>query len=169
MEERREEIAAVPAPPAAPPVVVDPAPPANVEIVNKTVVREPSPSRSVTSYTTSATPTTYYDRRSISDETPDAPVAVVRHRSTSRSPRDIRAEIRALEDELRDTRLSRRHHHHYRLGSRDGGEIVRAERLPDGSLVLEEEKVEKVEEGHRGVRIEKDRKGRMSISVPKYY
>ncbi|KAL2760049.1 hypothetical protein ACRALDRAFT_1067303 [Sodiomyces alcalophilus JCM 7366] len=164
MEERREEIAVAQAPPPAPAVVVDAPPPANVEIVNKTVVREPSPSRSTTSYTTSSYPSTYYDRRE--DE---LPVAVVRHRSASRSRRDIRAEIRALEDELRDTRVSRRHHHHYRLGSRDGAELVRAERLPDGALVLEEEKVEKVEEGYRGVRIEKDRKGRMSISVPKYY
>ena len=40
--------------------------------------------------------------------------------------------------------------------------------MPDGAVVLFEEKVEKVEEPRRGVRIEKDKKGRMSISVPKY-
>jgi hypothetical protein len=34
--------------------------------------------------------------------------------------------------------------------------------------VLYEEKIEKIEEPSRGVRIEKDKKGRMSISVPKY-
>ncbi|ROT42553.1 hypothetical protein SODALDRAFT_319205 [Sodiomyces alkalinus F11] len=164
MEERREEIFTAPAPAPAP-VVVDAAPPANVEIVNKTVIREPSPARTVTSYTTSATPTTYYEP---SDDVSVAPVAVVRHRSASRSQRDIRREIKALEEELRDTRVGR-HHHDYKIGNRDAGALVRAERLPDGALVLEQEKVEKVEEGYRGTRIERDRKGRMSISVPKYY
>lgn len=45
---------------------------------------------------------------------------------------------------------------------------MRAERLSDGQLVIYEERVEKIEEPRRGVRIEKDKKGRMSISVPKY-
>ena len=49
-----------------------------------------------------------------------------------------------------------------------GRDVVRAERLSDGQLVLYEEGIEKIEEPHRGVRSEKDKKGRMAISVPKY-
>lgn len=49
-----------------------------------------------------------------------------------------------------------------------GREMVRAERLSTGELVLYQEQVERVEEPRNGVRIEKDRKGRMAISVPKY-
>lgn len=44
---------------------------------------------------------------------------------------------------------------------------MRAERLSTGELVLLEETIERVEEPSRGVRIEKDRRGRMSISVPR--
>lgn len=73
-----------------------------------------------------------------------------RSRSRSRSHRDLRPEIRDL---------ARRH------GDR---EIIKAERLSTGELVLYEEEVERIEEPRRGVRIEKDKKGRMSISVPKY-
>ncbi|KAK5654688.1 hypothetical protein OQA88_7012 [Cercophora sp. LCS_1] len=62
-------------------------------------------------------------------------------------------------------RPHRSHSRHARHGSRD---LVRAERLSTGELVLYEEQLVKVEEPSRGVRIEKDRKGRMSISVPKY-
>lgn len=82
---------------------------------------------------------------------------VQRPRSRSRSGREIRAEIRALERELV----------HRPRGPADR-EIVRAERLPDGQLVIMEEKLEKVVEHRKPPRIEKDKKGRMSISVPKY-
>ncbi len=51
------------------------------------------------------------------------------------------------------------------LGER---EIIRTERLPDGQLVVYEEKVEREIAGPKPPRIEKDKKGRMSISVPKY-
>jgi len=44
---------------------------------------------------------------------------------------------------------------------------VRAERLSTGELVLYEEEVEHVEPTRNGVRIEKDKRGRMSISVPR--
>lgn len=81
---------------------------------------------------------------------------VERRRSRSRSRKDIRSEIKALEKELA-----------YR-GKRDiDREIVRTERLPNGDLVVYEESIEKIS-SHKPARIEKDKKGRMSISVPKY-
>lgn len=101
-------------------------------------------------------------REEYSEEVPVGPLALVkserhrsRSRSRSRSHRELRSEIRDLERQYQ----SRRH------GER---EIVKAERLSTGELVLYEEQIEKIEEPRRGVRIEKDKKGRMSISVPKY-
>ncbi|KAK1977036.1 hypothetical protein LZ30DRAFT_278240 [Colletotrichum cereale] len=150
--------------PAAPPTVVQeapppPPPPAPVEIINKTtIIRDVSPARSSTSYTTSTAPT-IYERREYSEEVPIGPMAVAerrRSRSRSRSRKDIRSEIKALEAQLHERR---------RHGNR---ELVRAEQMPDGAVVLFEERVEKIEEPRRGVRIEKDKKGRMAISVPKY-
>ncbi|KAK2008940.1 hypothetical protein LZ32DRAFT_621028 [Colletotrichum eremochloae] len=160
------EVPAAPAPEPAPapapapaPTVVEAAPPAPapVEVVNKTtIIRDVSPARSSTSYTTSTAPT-IYERREYSEEVPIGPMAVAeRRRSRSRSRKAIRSEIKALEAELYERR---------RHGNR---ELVRAEQMPDGAVVLFEEKVEKVEEPRRGVRIEKDKKGRMAISVPKY-
>jgi hypothetical protein len=46
--------------------------------------------------------------------------------------------------------------------------MVRAERLPDGQLIIREDRVEEVVTHRKPPRIEKDKKGRMSISVPKY-
>ncbi|KAK6211560.1 hypothetical protein QIS74_10824 [Colletotrichum tabaci] len=183
VDERHEEIYTIPppaaalppppapasvAPPPAPPTVVaapapaptviyetapppPPAPapaPAPVEVVNKTtIIRDVSPARSTTSYTTSTAPT-IYERREYSEEVPIGPMAVAeRRRSRSRSRKDIRSEIKALEAQLHDRR---------RHGNR---ELVRAEQMPDGAVVLFEERVEKVEEPRRGVRIEKDKKG----------
>ncbi|KAK2057068.1 hypothetical protein LY76DRAFT_517022 [Colletotrichum caudatum] len=157
------------APPPAPPTVVEvpvttttttttvvqeapppPPPPAPVEVVNKTtIIRDVSPARSSTSYTTSTAPT-IYERREYSEEVPIGPMAVAerrRSRSRSRSRKDIRAEIKALEAQLHERR---------RHGNR---ELVRAEQMPDGAVVLFEERVEKIEEPRRGVRIEKDKKG----------
>ncbi|KAH9232526.1 hypothetical protein K456DRAFT_385636 [Colletotrichum gloeosporioides 23] len=74
-----------------------------------------------------------------------------RSRSRSRSRKNIRSEIKALEAELHARKHGRAHSH--------GRELVRAEQMPDGAVVLFEEKVEKVEEPRRGVRIEKDKKG----------
>lgn len=148
-------VAPPPPPPPAPVEVVPPPPPppapVKTEVVKETVIRDVSPGRGA--------PVVYE-----SSEVDIGPLAVARHRSQSRSNREIRAEIKALEAEMRDTRISKRHpsrHRHDR-------DIVHAERMSDGALVLFEERVEKVEEGHRGLRIEKDKKGRMAISVPKY-
>lgn len=77
---------------------------------------------------------------------------VERSRSRSRSRHDIRAEIRALEREL----VHRPKHELGPVGSR---EVVRAERLPDGQLVIYEEEVEKVVHHPKPPRIEKDKKG----------
>ncbi|CRK44448.1 hypothetical protein BN1723_016344 [Verticillium longisporum] len=136
-------------------------------VYDRTVIRDVSPTRSVYSsaYTDSGAPL-YHEHREMSSEIPVGPMALVtRHRSQSRSQREIRAEIKALEAEMRETRISKRHEHRH---DRDR-EIVRAERMPDGALVLFEEKVENVEHGHRPARIEKDKKGRMAISIPKKY
>ena len=94
-----------------------------------------------------------------------------------RSERAIRAEIRALEAEKEALRAERRADRRLRKTER-----LRSEgRSSDGDLVLYEDRVyrggdevtlvrrEKIVEPEGGVRIEKDRKGRMSISVPKYY
>jgi len=145
-------VAAPPAPPPAP----------TVEFVRTPTVREVSPARSYT--TTSYDSTTSYDTTITSTSsgttTTVTPVIVDAHHHHTAGGEIVLAE--------------RPHHHHShsrsrsrhaRHGSRD---IVRAERLSTGELVLYEEQIERVEEPSRGVRIEKDRKGRMSISVPKY-
>lgn len=84
-----------------------------------------------------------------------------RSRSRSRNRRDIRAEIKALERELV-------HRPKDSLGPVGDREIVRAERLPDGQLVIYEEQVEKVIHHHKPPRIEKDKKGRLSLSLPRH-
>ncbi|PSR77731.1 hypothetical protein BD289DRAFT_141754 [Coniella lustricola] len=156
-------------PPSHGPTVVMAPPPVTEFYEKKTVIRDVSPARS---YTTSASGSTSYvdvrdvRRQEYSDEIPVGPLAIVqaeRHRSRSRSHtnREIRSEIRDLERQLEHSR--RRHH-----GHSESRELIKAERLSSGELVLFEEEVEKIEEPRRGVRIEKDKKGRMSISVPKY-
>ncbi|KAI8307973.1 hypothetical protein K4K59_010537 [Colletotrichum sp. SAR11_240] len=153
-------VIAAPAPPPPAPVIVEappPPPPAPVEEVYErkktTIVRDVSPARSYTT-TTSGTTGTVYERREISEEIPIGPMAIAerrRSRSRSRSRKNIRSEIKALEAELHARKHGRAHSH--------GRELVRAEQMPDGAVVLFEEKVEKVEEPRRGVRIEKDKKG----------
>jgi hypothetical protein len=158
IEERREEVFTIP-PPAPPTTIVRAPPPPPVEFVKETMVREISPVRSLTSAYTSTgyTTTSGY---------------------TSRAPVVVDAAPRELSDEMvvgplalvGDRRGGDYHHHHLSHShshSRDR-EVVRAERLPTGELVLYEEEIERIEEPRRGVRIEKDKKGRMSISVPKH-
>lgn len=159
------------------PIIVNaqPAPNAPIEVVKTTVVRESSPARSytTTSYdTTSYGTMTSYDSRSttmagpvviearnpyeVSNYVPVGPLAMVEQRRSSRGPDDLRSEIRHLERQLA---------RHERHGSRD---MVRAERLSTGELVLYEEEIETIEEPARGgVRIERDKRGRMAISVPR--
>ncbi|KAI1287899.1 hypothetical protein F5Y03DRAFT_113220 [Xylaria venustula] len=151
IEERKEEVFTIP-PPAPPTLIRNPPPP--VEVVKETFVREVSPAR--TTYTSHAPSTTSY--------------------ATSRTPVVVDAVPREVSDNVLvgplaivgDRRVEHHHHgHHSHSHSRDR-DLVRAERLPTGELVLYEEEVERIEEPRRGVRIEKDKKGRMSLSVPKY-
>ncbi|KFA65280.1 hypothetical protein S40285_02720 [Stachybotrys chlorohalonatus IBT 40285] len=129
--------APAPPPPAPAPVVVDAAPPMEEEVYRKTVIRDISPARTVTTSTSS------WDSESV------GPVVLAgRSRSRSRGGREIRAEIRALERELA---------HRPKHGHADR-EIVRTERLPDGQLVVYQESVETVV-SHKPARIEKDKKG----------
>ncbi|KAI0399794.1 hypothetical protein F4802DRAFT_537283 [Xylaria palmicola] len=166
VEERREEVFTIP-PPPPPPVLVRP-PPGPVEVVKEMVVREISPSRSSTGYTTTTGPST------TSYATSRTPVVI-----EAGGPREmVGVSDGALVGPLAlvgDRRGELQHHHHYHAGhthhhshSRDR-DLVRAERLPTGELVLYEEEIERIEEPRRGVRIEKDKKGRMSISVPKHH
>lgn len=138
------------------------------------MIREVSPARSHRSYSTStsgrtpyivdAAPREYHEYREYTEE---GPLALVADRR--RDDRSIKAEIARLEAERELIKRDRHHHHHHSHSHSHspGRELVRAERLSSGELVLYEETLEKVEEPRRGVRIEKDKKGRMSISVPK--
>ncbi|KAG6003052.1 hypothetical protein E4U54_000756 [Claviceps lovelessii] len=166
VEERRTEIfqaQAAPAPthmtivhpppaPPYPPTVVPPA--ETVEYVDKTVIRESSsPSRSSSSWDSS-----HHHRRRHHHHYDDGTVVLVpRSRSRSRSRRDIRAEIKALERQLV-----------HRPKGEVEREVVRTERLPNGELIVYEEEVERTVSRHKPPRIEKDKKGRLSLSVPKY-
>ncbi|KAK8069805.1 hypothetical protein PG994_006421 [Apiospora phragmitis] len=162
--------------PSPPTVIHAPPPPPAQEYVNHTMIREVSPARSHRSYSTSTSGRTPYivdaaprEYREYSEEVPVGPLALV-NSDRRRDDRSIKAEIARLEAE-RDLIKRDRHHHHYHSHSHSHShspsrELVRAERLSSGELVLYEE-TERIEEPRRGVRIEKDKKGRMSISVPK--
>ncbi|KAK8115979.1 hypothetical protein PG984_012481 [Apiospora sp. TS-2023a] len=168
--------ATVYAPP--PPTVIHAPPPPHEEYYSRhtMIEREVSPTRSHRSYSTSTSGRTApyivdaqpREYREYSREYEDAgPLALVSDRR--RDDRSIKAEIARLEME-RDL-MKPRHHHHKHSHSHSHShspsrELVRAERLSSGELVLYEE-TERIEEPKRGVRIEKDKKGRMSISVPK--
>ncbi|SPO07521.1 uncharacterized protein DNG_10215 [Cephalotrichum gorgonifer] len=145
VDDRRDEIYTIPPPP--PPA----APTRDVEVVKETLVRNVSPSSR--SYTTTSYPT----GTSVSGSTyTGGGKLVLRPRSRSRSGREIRSEIKALEAELR---AERRHRRRSRSGSL-GRELVRVEKTADGQqIILSEERVEKVDEGYRGPRIERDRRG----------
>lgn len=144
------------APAAAPaPVYVDTARPGEtVEFVDRTVIRDISPSRSSSSWDSS-----HYSRRRHHQHHYDegALVLAPRPRSRSRSRRDIRSEIKALQRELV-----------HRPKGEVEREVVRTERLPNGELIIYEEEVERTVARPKPPRIEKDKKGRMSISIPKY-
>ncbi|KAF4595471.1 carboxypeptidase Y [Ophiocordyceps camponoti-floridani] len=171
MEERREEIA-YPPPPAtrlllrwrrlAPPTrdrlpSPPPPPPSGlpVEVVDKTrtVVRDVSPARTTTTSTSGSWDSPHHHHhhrhRHHHDDMVVGPV-IHRSRSRSRSRHEIRAEIRALERELAHRPKGAE------LGERD---IVRTERLPDGELIVYQERVERQVAGPKPPRIEKDKKG----------
>lgn len=103
-------------------------------------------------------PREYIER---SDPVPVGPLALAVPERPRRDERAIRAEIRALEAEKEALRAEKRRSGHNELVVFENDRIDR----DDEVLVL---KKEKIIEPEGGVRIEKDRKGRMSISVPKY-
>ncbi|KAK4039057.1 hypothetical protein C8A01DRAFT_36956 [Parachaetomium inaequale] len=175
------------------PVIIEANPPHHqhhhhpVDVVKTTVVRDVSPTRYTTSsydtydtYTNGA-PTIVHDSRSreVSGHVPVGPVALASHhhhhqhrdRHDAYETDDLRSEIRHLEKQIARRERSR-HGGHSRHRSRSlsrGGELVRAERLSTGELVLYEEEVELVQEPTRGgPRLERDKRGRMSISVPRF-
>lgn len=186
IEERRQEIFTIPPPP-----------PGGVEIVKDTKIteirRDPSPARPYYPphgghgpVVVDARPreeTTYVEQREWverSDPVPVGPLAlaVQPDRYRAKDERAIRAEIKALEAEKEALRAEKRAERELRKADR----IRRGGRASESELVLyeterydrpEEEytlvRRERVEEPEGGVRIEKDKKGKMSISVPKYY
>lgn len=127
--------------------------------------------------------TTFVEKREYierSDAIPVGPLAlaVQPDRYRHKDERAIRAEIKALEAEKEALRAEKRAERELRKADR----IRRSGRSSETDLVLyeterydrpEEEytlvRRERIEEPEGGVRIEKDKKGRMSISVPKYY
>ncbi|KAI1125476.1 hypothetical protein F5Y10DRAFT_247075 [Nemania abortiva] len=141
IEERKEEVFTIP-PPAPPPVIRAPPPPP-VEVVKETRIREVSPARSYTSYNTTG---------HSSYTTSRAPVII------DAGPREVSDPITTGPLVLAGDRRVDHHHHHHHSHSRDR-DLVRAERLPTGELVLYEEQIERIEEPRRGVRIEKDKRG----------
>ncbi len=149
---------APPPPPPAPvsqaPVIVDAHPRspgrATVEITDKTVVREDYPR--------------YIRGDYEEDSLIVGPLVRTRSRSRSRARSDARAEIRALEREFESSR--RHHHHHHR--DEEEYDIIRTERMEDGQLVVYEERVDRVTSHPKPARIEKDKKGRITLSLPAY-
>lgn len=131
------------------------------EIINTTtarIVRDVSPSRA-SSYTTSYD--SYTTDSTYAPQQPYAMNAQPQYGYGQGPPQMALVPVTTAVEKSRHRSRSRHHRH----SSRD---VTKAERLPNGELVLYEETVERVEEPNRGVRLEKDKRGRMSISVPRY-
>lgn len=185
--EERHEVFTVPAPPAPMAHFPPPPPPAPVQIIEDTKIVEhhgPPQHHHEPPVIIDARPheeTTFVERtRDVyerSNPVPVGPMALAlsphNHRANER---DIRAEIKALEAEKEALRAEKRAEREMRKADR-----IRREGR-EGDMVLYERdryetanedvtivRRERVEESDGGVRIEKDKKGRMSISVPKYY
>lgn len=188
IEERRTEVFTVPTapgPPPPPPGWIPPPPPGNLEVITDTRIvethRSPSPARSHRGHHHHHEGAIIIDAvgpREESDPIPVGPLALAlpeRHRS--KDERAIRAEIKALEAEKEALRAGKRADREMRKADR----IRRGARASEGELILYDKETierpgeeftvirkERVSEPEGGVRIEKDKKGRMAISVPKY-
>ncbi|EGX93000.1 hypothetical protein CCM_04372 [Cordyceps militaris CM01] len=143
-----------PAPASSAPIIIDAHPRsprrATVEVVDKTVIRDDYPR---------------YLKGDYEEETlVVGPLVRARSRSRSRARGDIRAEIRALEREYEGSQ--RHHHHHHR--DEDEWDIIRTERVEDGQLVVYEERVDRISSHPKPARLEKDKKGRITLSLPAY-
>ena len=108
------------------------------------------------------------------EESSVGPLAVVavndRHRHRKRHSRSHSHGDGALYARIHDHHDRHDHRYYYEEDDyygRPSRELVRTERLSNGDVILYEEDIE-VEVPRHGVRIEKDKKGRMAISVPKY-
>ena len=185
VEEHRTEVFTVPAPPPPPPGWVPPPPPGNLEVVTDTKIietrRSPSPARSHHSHHHHHEGPIIIDTSGPREESAPIPVGplalVLPERHRSKDERAIRAEIKALEAEKEALRAEKRADREMRKADR----IRRGGRASESELVLYDKepydrpgeevtiiKRERVSEPEGGVRIEKDKKGRMAISVPKY-
>ncbi|KUJ20693.1 uncharacterized protein LY89DRAFT_730711 [Mollisia scopiformis] len=182
--EERHEVFTIPPPPAA--HHAPPAPP--VQIVEDTKIiehRAPSPHHAhhAGPIIMDARPheeSTFVERREVYERSDPMPVGplVLAAPDRRKDERAIRAEIKALEAEKEALRAEKRAEKEMRKADR----IRREGRASEGDLVLYERdrfetaneeitlvRRERIEEPEGGVRIEKDKKGRMAISVPKYY
>ena len=181
--EERHEVFTVP-PPPPPPGHFAPPPPPPVQIVQDTKIVEhadpphhhhhPDP---VIINTGPGPREEVYERKEVYESSGPMTLAVRPH-DHRKDERAIRAEIKALEAEKEALRAEKRAERELRKADR----IRNHGRSSDSDLVLyERERLErpgeevtlvrreKIIEPEGGVRIEKDRKGRMAISVPKYY
>jgi hypothetical protein len=177
-EHKTQEVYAVPPPP--PP----PLPPQQLEVVTDRKItehRSVSPGRSHHHHHNGAIiidggrpREEYIDR---SDPILVGPLALAVPERRPKDERAIRAEIRALEAEKEALRAEKRADRELRIAER----IRHGGRSSESDLVLYDRerferdgeevtlvRKERIEEPEGGVRIEKDRKGRMAISVPKY-
>ena len=138
-------------------------------VEKKEIIRDVSPARTHRSHATSHRrgseddDTTIIERRITRDEIEDSnsvhvgPLALVVDRKPQRSERDIKDEIRRLEAERRDLRRERKY-------EREGGEVVKIERIrerspsPRGEVIIERR-------GDEVLEVKKNRRGRMSLVV----
>ncbi|EXJ57980.1 hypothetical protein A1O7_05403 [Cladophialophora yegresii CBS 114405] len=139
-------------------------------VEKKEVIRDVSPARTHRSHATShrrgsfdSDDATIIERRVTRDEFEDSnsvhvgPLALVVDRKPQRSERNIKEEIRRLEAERRELRRERRY-------EREGGEVVKIERVrertpsPRGEVIIERR-------GEEVLEVKKDRRGRMSLVV----
>jgi hypothetical protein len=175
-----------------------PPPPGNLEVVTDTKIvethRSPSPARSHHGHhhhhdgpiiidagrprEESSFIETRRETIERSDPIPVGPLALaIPERHRSKDERAIRAEIKALEAEKEALRAEKRADREMRKADR----LRRGARASEGELVLYDKETieypgeevtlvrrERISEPEGGVRIEKDKKGRMAISVPKY-
>ncbi|OIW24614.1 hypothetical protein CONLIGDRAFT_100929 [Coniochaeta ligniaria NRRL 30616] len=150
-----------PAPTGPPPMIVNAAPPQQqqqpVEYTTTTrVVRDVSPARTVSSYTTGTSYDTYTTDTAYAQQQPYVMNAQPQYPTYNNNQQMAMVPVHTTTTAVDKRHRSRSRHHGGRHSSRD---LVSAERLPTGELVLFEETVERVEEPNRGVRVEKDKRG----------
>lgn len=169
---RSEAGEAPPPPPAGEITMMPPPPPSHhpheEEFVKTTTIerREVSPARSHRSVSVGAPRIVHEERRIYEERGPPEHMQLVTQPFGRKGEREIRAEIKALEAEKEALKAERRADRELRKADR-----IRNEGRESGELILYEEDTKIVRRNSRreseGVRIEKDKKGRMKLSVPK--